>query len=465
LVVVAHSDPATADSLRHAVESTAVWRVLVADPGDAGLAAALAAGPSVALVGCALLADLPADCRTPLVAVGDDDRPADVHAAMAAGARSLLAWPDGAADLPGELARVAATAAPDPSGGHSALVIAVRGVQGGAGTTTIATHLAAAWSRWGPGPVLLLDLAGGLAFRLDLGAVPSWSSLLPSSDLSASLMGSGAYGVYLDGLEPGVPLGAATPECSMWPVAPSPADGVDDGGRLDGNGHWGQAGDLDPDGNLEAGPGLAGHLALGGRPYPDDGRNPSRGPYPDDTDTLDPARFLQSLSEPWAGLSVLPRWGLVDGRADPPPDPRYVYRVLDAAMTAYRVIVVDLPVAGGPAVEAALFRADVLIAVGRCETAGVRGLQAAIGAWTAVGHEPDTAGAVVTGVRPRAPLAPREVRAALGDHLWALVPAAAAELAAAAEDGVLLLDRHDLPVVQAMVTLANRVVPFTAVRA
>ena len=34
-----------------------------------------------------------------------------------------------------------------------------------------------------------------------------------------------------------------------------------------------------------------------------------------------------------------------------------------------------------------------------------------------------------------------------------------------AEDGVLLLDRHDLPVVQAMVTLANRVVPFTAVPA
>ena len=89
----------------------------------------------------------------------------------------------------------------------------------------------------------------------------------------------------------------------------------------------------------------------------------------------------------------------------------------------------------------------------------------AVGAWTAVGHDPDTAGAVVTGVRPRAPLAPREVRAALGDHLWALVPAAAAELAAAAEDGVLLLDRHDLPAVQAMVTLANRVVPFTAVPA
>ena len=133
LVVVAHDDPATADSLRHAVESAAGWRVLVAGPGDVGLAAALAAGPSVALVGCALLANLPADCSIPLVAVGDDDRPADVSAAMAAGARSLLAWPDGAADLPGELARVAATATPDPSFGHSALVIATRGVQGGAG--------------------------------------------------------------------------------------------------------------------------------------------------------------------------------------------------------------------------------------------------------------------------------------------------------------------------------------------
>jgi hypothetical protein len=74
-------------------------------------------------------------------------------------------------------------------------------------------------------------------------------------------------------------------------------------------------------------------------------------------------------------------------------------------------------------------------------------------------------GAVVTGVRPRAPLAPREVRAALGDRLWGLIPTAAAELAAAAEDGVLLLDRHDLSAVQAMVTLANRVVPFAAVSA
>jgi pilus assembly protein CpaE len=361
VVVIAHDDPGTADSLRHAVEA-AGWQALLADPSASGLTAALAAGPSVALVACAALTDLPGDCPVSLIAIGDDDRAADVKAALVAGARSLLAWPDGAADLPGELARVAATGQPAAAAGPGGLVVAVRGVQGGAGTTTLAIHLAAAWARWGPAPVLLLDLAGGLAFRLDLGAAPTWST----DDLS---MASGL-----------------------------------------------------------------------------------------DADTL-----VGSLAEPWAGLSVLPLAGLADGVPDPSPEPPAVRSVLEVAASSYRVVVVDLPAADGPLVETVLSRADVLIAVGRCETAGVRGLQAALSTWAAAGCDPDAVGAVVTGVRPRAPLAAREVRAALGDRLWALVPAASAELAAAAEDGVLLLDRHDLSAVQAMVTLANRLVPFTAV--
>jgi hypothetical protein len=180
---------------------------------------------------------------------------------------------------------------------------------------------------------------------------------------------------------------------------------------------------------------------------------------------LDAATLVGTLAEPWAGLSVLPLAGLADGAPERPPELWVVQHVLEVARTAYRVVVVDLPATDGPAVATALSQADVLVAVGRCETAGVRGLQAAIGAWTASGRDLDTAGAVVTGVRPRAPLAPREVRAALGDRLWGLIPTAAAELAAAAEDGVLLLDRHDLSAVQAMVTLANRVVPFAAVSA
>jgi cellulose biosynthesis protein BcsQ len=389
LVVIAHDDPGTADSLRHAVEALAGWQVLVADPGAGGLTAALGAAPSVALVGCGALANLPLDCTTPLVAVGDDDRPADVRAALAAGARSLLAWPDGAADLPGELARVAATGRPDPAGDPGGLVVATRGVQGGAGTTAVAVHLAAAWARWGPAPVLLLDLAGGIAFRLDLSAAPTWSSLFPPAGSAPGLA------------DPGGPSTAS-------------------GGLSTSGLHMGR--------------------------------------------TPDAGAFLGTLAEPWAGLSVLPRSGLVDGVSDPPPDPAAVQGVLEAATTVYRVVVIDLPATDGPEVGTALSLADVMVAVGRCESAGVRGLQAALQAWTAAGHDPDTAGAVVTGVRPQAPLAPREVRAALGDRLWGLIPAAA-ELAAAAEDGVLLLDRHDLSAVQAMVTLANRVVPFAAVPA
>jgi pilus assembly protein CpaE len=360
LVVVAHDDPGTADALRHAVEA-AGWRATVAQPGATGLAAALAAGPAIALVGCAVLADLPAGCGTPLLAVGDDDRPADLRAALLAGARGMLAWPDGAADLPAELTRAASAGQPDAPGG-GALVVAARGVHGGAGTTTIAVHLAAAWARWGSAPVLLIDLAGGLGFRLDLAGAPSWSALAPAA--------AGA---------------------------------------------------------------------------------------------MDPAWLAAAVAEPWTGLAVLPLEGFADGTPEPPPEPWVVQQVLDAARSAYRLVVCDLPAGDGPSVQVALAQADALLAVGRCETAGIRGVQAALAAWTAAGRDPDAAGGVVTGVRPKAPLAPREVRAVLADRLWGLIPAAAAELAAAAEDGALLLDHHDLPVVQAMLTLANRVVPFAAV--
>jgi pilus assembly protein CpaE len=357
VVVVAHQDPGTADSLRHAVETAAGWRVAVAGPDPAGLAAALATGPAVALVGCEVLDRLPPGCRVPVLAVGDDERPSDLRAALAAGARGLVAWPDAAADLPAELATAAGAGQALGAGDSVALVVAVRGVHGGAGATTVAVHLAGAWARWGPAPVLLADLAGGAGFRLDLGQVRTWSALQP---IAAGL----------------------------------------DGGAL-----------------------------------------------------------AEALPEPWPGLAVLPLAALVDGAAEPPPEPWVVQSVLQAARGAYSVVVADLP-GGGPAAEALLGQADVLLAVGRSETAGVRGLQAALRAWDAAGHDPEAAGAVVTGVRARAPLAGREVRAALRDRLWALVPSATAELSAAAEDGVLLLDRTDLPAVQAMLALANRVVPF-----
>jgi cellulose biosynthesis protein BcsQ len=462
LVVLAHDDPGTADSLRHAVQSATGWQVVMADPSPAGLTAALATGPSVALVGCAALASLPADCRTPIVAIGDDDRAADVRAALAAGARSLLAWPDGAADLPGELARVARTGQRGSTAGHSALVIATRGVQGGAATTTVAVHLAAAWARWGPTPVLLLDLAGGLAFRLDLGTVPTWSTLTPAAGSATVATDRGR------GSEPELEVEAADLfEASV----PAPLVGAVD--PVQGFPPSPHSGAVDPFEEAASEPLVRiADPVQGSTPEPSVSiADPTRGLADEQVVAtaaatnggLDAATLVGNLAEPWAGLSVLPLAGLADGEAEPPPEHWVVQHVLEVARMAYRVVVVDLPATDGPAVAMALSQADALVAVGRCETAGVRGLQAAIEAWTGSGHDLDTAGAVVTGVRPRAPLAPREVRAALGDRLWGLIPTAAAELAAAAEDGILLLDRHDLSAVQAMVTLANRVVPFAAV--
>jgi cellulose biosynthesis protein BcsQ len=462
LVVVAHDDPATADSLRHAVETVVGWRVLVADPSPAGMAAAIASGPSVALVGCDALGNLPADCPTPLIAVGVDDRPADVRAALATGARSLLAWPDGAADLPGELARVAAIDGQDGQGGG--LVVAARGVQGGAGTTTVAVHLAAAWARWGPAPVLLVDLAGGLAFRLDLGAVTTWSTLVPTGRPGRS--GPDRPAADLPGSTAGRSAQAAVSVDAKVPGSLEIVDSLESLDSLDAFAGRSTAG------GAFTGRSTAADAFAGRSPAADAGGAPLAGSTASAAEgsiaagwSLDAPTLVGAVAEPWAGLAVLPLAGLADGVADPPPEPWVAQTVLEVARTAYRLVVVDLPAADGPAVQTALSQADALVAVGRCETAGVRGLQAALDAWTAAGRDPDTAGAVVTGVRPQAPLAAREVRAVLGDRLWGLIPAAVAELAAAAEDGILLVDRHDLPAVQAMLTLANRVVPFAAISA
>src|SRR4029450_8469270 len=287
---------------------------------------------------------------------------------------------------PGELARVAATGQPGSADGLAGLVVATRGVQGGAGATTVAVHLGAAWSRWGPAPVLLLDLAGGLAFRLDLGAAPTWSTLTPATGPPAAVDPSSRSFLV---------------DAGAWTRARLPVRWPDRGPRRP----------FQP-------------IVPGGR----------RG--------RDAPTLAGALAEPWAGLSVLPLAGLADGAPDPPPGPGAVHEVLEGARPTFRVIGGGLPAPDGPAVRTALSQADALVAVGRCETAGVRALQAALEAWAATGRDPDAAGAVVTGVRPRAPLAPREVRAALGDRLWGLVPDAAAELAAAHADGVPLARRH-----------------------
>src|SRR6266508_1398929 len=61
---------------------------------------------------------------------------------------SASPWPD-ASDTAPAAARPGPLATMDRPG----RVVAVRGVHGGAGATTVAAHLAGAWARWGPSPV------------------------------------------------------------------------------------------------------------------------------------------------------------------------------------------------------------------------------------------------------------------------------------------------------------------------
>lgn len=377
LVVIAHEDPGIADGLRHAVDALAAWRAAVAAPGPDGLAVALAAGePAVAIVGCGRLAELPATSQVPVVAIGDDSRAEDLRAALDAGVRSILAWPDGAADLPGLLKRLASASQrrPRPRPVPGPVLVAVAGVQGGVGTTTLCVHLAGAWARWGPGPVLLADLAGGLGFRLDL-----------------------------------------TRDERGWDTL------ADRAGTLDGR------------------------------------------------------QLAEQVVPFWPDWAVLPLPGLADGHAQPPPPPQVVAAVLRAAAERYRVIVVDLPPRPGPAGEVVLAAADVVLAVARPDSAGVRALQAADAAWSDPPTDPSTlagapprrsgggrVGLVVAGTGTRTPLSTREIRARLGDRLWALIPAAAEELDAAAEDGLLLLHQVEHPAVRAMLELAHRVLPLGA---
>src|SRR6266508_4808224 len=195
---------------------------------------------------------------------------------------SASPWPD-ASDTALAAARPGRLATMDRPG----RVVAVRGVHGGAGATTVAAHLAGAWARWGPSPVGLLDLAGGLAHRLDLApGVRTWTDLAGLAD--------------------------------------------------------------EPDDQALAG----------------------------------------ALTQPSPDLWVLPLTGLVDGgRAEPAPDPALVRAVLAAGRRVWRVVVVDLPPAAGPQVDAALGLAEVLLAVGRCHSAGVRGTRAALDLWAAAGRD------------------------------------------------------------------------------
>ncbi|HEV2685034.1 MAG TPA: hypothetical protein VGW79_00200 [Actinomycetota bacterium] len=147
--------------------------------------------------------------QQPLVAVACDDPVRTARAALAAGARELIRWPDESDRLAPAVRRAA-------SNGHHetgiGVVIAVAGARGGVGTSTLVASLASAL-----GDAIVLDLdtvgAGQRAFARTPPArtldeiLPALADIDPSG-LAASLVshagGTRALHASVSGLEPDV---------------------------------------------------------------------------------------------------------------------------------------------------------------------------------------------------------------------------------------------------------------------
>ena len=407
LVVIAHDDPGTADSLRHAVEAATGWQVVMADPSPAGLAAALAGGVSVALIGCGALVNLPVDCRTrsspsATTSARPTSEPPSPPAPVACSA-GRTGPPTSSESSNGSRSPVSQLPPPDTPPSSSP--------PGASRAAPAPPRSRSTWPRRGP--------AG------DPPRSFSWTSpeALPSASTSAPS-------------RPG-------PTSSRWSAHRSSMTTRSTRWRT----------------SRRSGPAIRGR-----------GRPPNR----------------------WCGSAMRRRRQPLDGWTRPPSSAPWRSRGRDCSCCRSRdwptVSQSHHPSKGGSA--RARGRQDDLPR-GRHRPARHRwapdrsrpltGRHAGRGRPLRDRRRPRAPGGHrrLDRVRPRprhrgcrrhrrpapGPLAPREVRAALRDRLWSLIPTAAAELAAAAEDGTLLLDRHDLSAVQAMVTLANRVIPFAAVSA
>ncbi len=99
------------------------------------------------------------------------------------------------------------------------------------------------------------------------------------------------------------------------------------------------------------------------------------------------AALAEALSQPSPDLWALPLTGLVDGgQAEQAPDPALVRAVVAAGRRVWQVVIGRPAPSAGPQVDAALEVADVLLAVSRCHSAGIRGARAALDLWAAAGR-------------------------------------------------------------------------------
>jgi len=131
-VVVVHDDPSIARAVAEAVEAAPGLFVAGTSLGNGSIG-------GVAVVGGSALFSLEPG-PVPVVALADGEPIRAARAALAAGARDIVRWPDERDRVPGALRRAASSREAAPGSGK---VVAIAGARGGIGTTTLAVALCA----------------------------------------------------------------------------------------------------------------------------------------------------------------------------------------------------------------------------------------------------------------------------------------------------------------------------------
>ena len=148
-VVLAVEAPRVAEEVLHYLDRSGLARVVATATDDRQLAdAARQLEPDVVIAQPSLAGVVR---EIPVLAVDSRETVAGLRAALHGGARGFFVWPDDRERLLGSVARSMAGAA----AGTSGLVVAVRGVRGGAGATFACAHLGAAFVRAGRTCVLV----------------------------------------------------------------------------------------------------------------------------------------------------------------------------------------------------------------------------------------------------------------------------------------------------------------------
>lgn len=133
--------PTLQESVFRYLETVPSLRVVAAASDGSGLARTVRASSPDAVVVCpSVLAGAPDVNGAPVLVVGERETTAGLRAALRAGARGFFLWPEEREIL----GRVASGLRRREHGASEGRVVAVFGPRGGAGTTFLATHLAAA---------------------------------------------------------------------------------------------------------------------------------------------------------------------------------------------------------------------------------------------------------------------------------------------------------------------------------